>query len=251
MNACCSKDDGERVDLEVSAFSTAPTHRGREGHTVRQHLARYRWASYLAGGAVLDAACGTGYGAALLSEGVDSVVGIDVSASAVERARIRAPSCTILCASLPAALGQFSDGDFDTVVSFETVEHIEDAEALIAGFHRVLKPGGRLLISTPNAVSPLGDPPAGPSGNPFHVREYTRGEFLHLLAMHKFNVDACYSQNGVAFNWLRRQAYRLTARFPSVCNPSSRIDRLAHGRDDVEAWIEGTEPWILVLDCSR
>jgi SAM-dependent methyltransferase len=140
-----------------------------------QHLARYRWAA--AGASrlrVLDAACGTGYGSRILLEaGARHVTSMDVSKEASGLAFVRADATR-----LPAR-----DGSFDLYVSFETLEHVEDDGALVREARRVLAPGGRFLCSTPNRdlLSPgltLRDRPR----NPYHVREYSIGEFEALLS---------------------------------------------------------------------
>jgi SAM-dependent methyltransferase len=139
-----------------------------------QHLARYRWAAARASGLrVLDAACGTGYGSRILLEaGARRVTSMDLSSEASGPAFVRAD-----VSRLPAR-----DGAFDLYVSFETLEHVDDDEALVREARRVLAPGGRFLCSTPNRnlLSPgltLRDRPR----NPYHVREYSIAEFEGLL----------------------------------------------------------------------
>jgi SAM-dependent methyltransferase len=147
-----------------------------------EHLHRYAFASAFVGGRrVLDAACGEGYGAALLATTAASVTGVDLSAAAIEHARGRygrdglefqAADCTAL---------PFADDAFDCVVSFETLEHLERQDDLLAEFRRVLAPGGFLLISTPDKAvytDRLGN------ANAFHVAELYRDEFEALLARH-------------------------------------------------------------------
>jgi SAM-dependent methyltransferase len=139
-----------------------------------QHLARYRWAAAGAQGLlVLDAACGTGYGSRILSEaGARHVTSMDISREASGAAFVRADATR-----LPARTGAF-----DLYVSFETLEHVEDDEALVREARRVLAPGGRFFCSTPNRdfLSPgltLRDRPR----NPYHVREYSIAELESLL----------------------------------------------------------------------
>ena len=71
-----------------------------------------------------------------------------------------------------------ADWSVDVVVSFETVEHFYEHDQFFAEVKRVLRPGGRFIISSPerDIYSPLGAPP-----NPFHVRELTQDELLTLL----------------------------------------------------------------------
>lgn len=148
-----------------------------------EHWHRYAFARGLAAGKrVLDAACGEGYGSALLAEVATEVVGVDISAAAVEHARARytaPPRLRFECADA-AALG-FADASFDLVVSFETLEHLAAQDALLAGFARVLTDDGVLVISSPDKRTYSDE-----TGfrNEFHVRELYREELLALLAPH-------------------------------------------------------------------
>ena len=150
-----------------------------------EHWHRYVFArQFAAGKCVLDAACGEGYGSALLSQYAQSVVGVDIAGSAIEHARQRygdRANCT--------ALG-FEDRAFDLVLSFETLEHLSAQEALIAGFARVLRDDGMLIVSSPDKRTY-----SEKSGfrNEFHVRELYRDELLALLRPH-FACVQLYAQ---------------------------------------------------------
>jgi SAM-dependent methyltransferase len=148
-----------------------------------EHWHRYAFAREFARGKrVLDAACGEGYGSALMAQTAASVLGVDIADTAVAHARTRYANlqnlrfekgdCTAL--ELPPASA-------DLIVSFETLEHVAAQEALLAGFARILAPDGVLVISSPDkrTYSDL----AGFS-NEFHVRELYREELLGLLAPH-------------------------------------------------------------------
>ena len=168
---------GERVIPELQ----------REQLVYAEHVARYRFAAQLARGKrVLDAACGEGYGAAMLRyAGAAAVVGIDNERAVVEHARRRY--------GLEAVEGDvrklpFEDGSFDVVVSFETIEHIPDPQRAIAEFRRVLTDDGRLVISTPNRDEYLVE-------NEFHELELTPEEFLALLAAEFPSRLRLYQQN--------------------------------------------------------
>lgn len=148
-----------------------------------EHWHRYAFAAPLcAGGRVLDAACGEGYGSALLAAQAAQVDGVDLSAEAVAHARRRYAGLNGLAfheadvTRLP-----FEDDAFDRVVSFETLEHLEAQDAMLAEFRRVLKPGGLLLISSPDKA--VYTDKEG-NDNEFHVRELYRDELEALLARH-------------------------------------------------------------------
>ena len=144
-----------------------------------EHFHRYAFAGELvAGKRVLDAACGEGYGAAYLAGKARSVTGVDISNAAIVHACSRYPAENLEflkadCCALP-----FEDGEFDCIVSFETLEHLENQAGLLKEFRRVLDPVGFLLISSPDkAVYSDGQQ----HDNEFHVRELYRDEFLALI----------------------------------------------------------------------
>lgn len=148
-----------------------------------EHFHRYALAAHWCAGArVLDAACGEGYGAALLARSGASVVGVDISAGTVAHAQKRYADGERLrfevadCASLP-----FPAGSFDRVVSFETVEHVAAQDEMMAEFRRVLKPGGFLVLSSPDKA--VYSDRQG-FENEFHVRELYRDELEALIRRH-------------------------------------------------------------------
>ena len=152
----------------------------------RQSEARYEWACHFVRGAVvLDAACGTGYGARVmrLNGGASFVVGLDLETDVVALASRRFAEVSSLwfCAGSVTSL-PFADNTFDVYVSFETIEHIEDVERFVSEAWRVLKPGGTLLVSTPNRlVTNPQLPRLAKPMNPFHVREFDPSELLDLF----------------------------------------------------------------------
>lgn len=158
-----------------------------------EHWHRYafalRWAP---GRRVLDAACGEGYGAALLARAGASVTAVDVSPEALAHARERYGQLPGLVfeAGDVADLSRLPDAGFDLIVSFETLEHLEAQDAMLAGFRRLLAPGGLLLVSTPDRR--VYSDQTG-YRNEFHVRELYRDEFEALLARH-FGAHRLFGQ---------------------------------------------------------
>jgi SAM-dependent methyltransferase len=158
-----------------------------------EHVARYRLAARFAGHAhVLDAGCGTGYGAAELT-GAASVIGIDISADAIMHARreFGGPHSHFLraaCEALP-----FADASFDVVLAFEVIEHLAEWRRLLSESKRVLRPGGNFFVSTPNkAWYTESRAQAGP--NPWHVHEFDYAEFGDALREHFAHVHL-WTQN--------------------------------------------------------
>lgn len=138
--------------------------------SLQEHLARYRFARARVRGRVLDVACGTGYGTALLG-----AVGADLSLAALRYAARRHPAPYVAGDALRLPFGRA----FDAVVSFETVEHVDDPERFVAECARVLRPGGTFIVSTPNRE--LWSPRSAKPVHKPHRREFNRKEFLALL----------------------------------------------------------------------
>lgn len=146
-----------------------------------QHLQRYQFAfPHVRQLDVLDVACGVGYGSFFLCQAARSCQGIDLSPEAIgyanshyRRANLRYAVGDALRLSLPAA-------SVDAVVSFETIEHLPEPPAFLAAVHRILRPGGLLIVSAPNALQFTRAVP--PRSNEFHVSEPTYEELVALLA---------------------------------------------------------------------
>lgn len=155
---------------------------GVPGDIAYEHWHRYAFAQrFVAGRRVLDAACGEGYGTALLARAAAQAIGLDVDPAAVEHARtayagranLRFEPGSVAAIPLP-------DASVDVITSFETIEHLpaDDQPRMLAEFARVLAPGGLLVISSPNRRR-YSD--ARHYANPFHLHELYRTEFARLL----------------------------------------------------------------------
>lgn len=205
------------------------THESGEGKV--EHLHRYAIAIDLCKGkTVLDIASGEGYGSNLLASVASKVTGVDIDAetvkAAIEKYEKKRNNLSFLKGSadnIPA-----TSGIFDVAVSFETIEHHNKHVEMIKEIKRVLKPGGLLIISSPDKLY-YSDKPG--SVNPFHVKELYKHEFKSLLSDHFKNVTL----------------YRQKAFFSSVVIPDENDSvpkkiRLYHGDysvisgdDDIES----------------
>ncbi len=144
-----------------------------------EHWHRYVFALPLARGKdVLDLACGEGYGSHLLSYEAAQVTGVDFDAQAIEHASQRYQRDNLRYRQGDASQLPFEAQQFDLVVSFETIEHLQAQEAMLAEIRRVLRPEGLLLISSPDKKHYSDETGYD---NPYHVRELYREEFESLL----------------------------------------------------------------------
>lgn len=144
-----------------------------------EHAARYLFAlRHVTDRTVLDIACGTGYGIALLSHKARFVAGVDIDLAAAREAlgECGRNSAVMLADGLRLP---FDDGGFEAATSFETLEHLASRAEFLAELRRVLSPDGILLLSTPNALYTR--PVDGKPSNPFHVHEYRPDELRDEL----------------------------------------------------------------------
>ena len=164
--------------LELTGERTLPDVPA-ENYWYRRHLAVYEWiAERVAGGNVLDMACGEGYGSSVLARTAASVVGVDGNPEAHEHARLKYTRPGLSFAW--GAVETYGEpGAFDAVVFLQTIEHVVDPGAVLQHFRALLSPGGVAYVSTPNVLT-LAPPGATKSDNPWHLREYRVEEFASL-----------------------------------------------------------------------
>lgn len=149
----------ERVSREAS-----------DNFVFQRSLLAYHAAAERIAGDVLEIGTGAGYGIEVVAPRARRFVTVDKHAPAPEL--LDRPDVDFRQAVIPPL--EFPDGSFDCVISFQVIEHIRDDRRFVAEIHRVLRPGGRFIVTTPNAPMSL-------TRNPWHVREYTADELRHLL----------------------------------------------------------------------
>jgi 2-polyprenyl-3-methyl-5-hydroxy-6-metoxy-1,4-benzoquinol methylase len=125
-------------------------------------------------GDVLEVGCGEGRGIDLLVPRAASFTAVDKIAPVIDYLKKKYPDATFLSINLPP-LTSLADNAYDVVISFQVIEHISDDHSFLREIHRVLKPGGTALLTTPNRSQSL-------TRNPWHVREYLPRELKELAA---------------------------------------------------------------------
>lgn len=133
-------------------------------------------------GELLEVGCGEGRGVELLSSKVSSYTAIDKINEIEDTIKKKFPDIKFLNMMVPPFQG-VEDNMYDTVVSFQVIEHIDDDNGYLKEIHRVLKPGGLAIISTPNINWTL-------TRNPWHVREYTPQQLIQLCKSVFSEVEA-------------------------------------------------------------
>lgn len=122
-------------------------------------------------GDVLEVGCGEGRGVSRIIRKSKSFTALDKIESALRKLRQQFPSGKFITGNFPPFA--VASDQYDVVVSFQVIEHIPDDVFYLKEIHRVLKPGGLALITTPNRSMSL-------TRNPWHEREYTGDELLQL-----------------------------------------------------------------------
>jgi SAM-dependent methyltransferase len=172
---------GQTPLLELTGERTLPGI-AAENYWFRRHEAAYTaLLPFCQGATVLEAGCGEGYGADRIAGVARCVVGVDYDAATVAHVAAAYPRVRVLRANLVAL--PVSRGAVDVVAGLQVIEHLWDQPGFLRDCHRVLRPAGTLLLTTPNRLT---FSPGNGAQNPFHARELSPDELLELLTEHGF-----------------------------------------------------------------
>ena len=171
-----NKTVNQSTELEATGERFLPE---MQGTIALEHLHRYALArDFSAGKVVLDIACGEGYGSAVLAGTASRVYGVDIAPDAIAHAKAAYQRSNLeflvgRCAKIP-----LPDCAVDLVVSFETIEHHTEHEAMFAEIKRVLRPGGVMIMSSPDKLEYT---ERNNHANAYHVKELYADEFQRLV----------------------------------------------------------------------
>jgi 2-polyprenyl-3-methyl-5-hydroxy-6-metoxy-1,4-benzoquinol methylase len=132
-------------------------------------------------GDVLELGCGEGRGIDIILKESKSFTAIDKIKDVIEKLSLKYRDSSFISSNFPP-ISEIEDNSFDTVISFQVIEHVKDDSQYISEIERILRPGGVALITTPNIKMTL-------TRNPWHVREYTSEELNNLCRRYFSQLD--------------------------------------------------------------
>lgn len=144
-------------------------------------LSAYVFSQKYIKGDVLELGCGEGRGIDIILRKSKSFTAIDKIKDVIEKLSLKYKDNVFISSNFPP-LSDIEDNSFDTIISFQVIEHIQDDTQYISEIERILRPGGVALITTPNIKMTL-------TRNPWHVREYTSEELNNLCRKYFSQVD--------------------------------------------------------------
>ena len=172
----------------------------------QRHMVAYNQAAKLIHGTVLEIGCGEGYGIKELAKHSEKYIGVDKFETNISD-EIKKNNNIIFHKMEIPPLENIEANSIDFVVTFQVIEHIQDDHYFLEEIYRVLRPGGKLLLTTPNKLMSL-------SRNPWHIREYTPIEMKNILRkyFYTFKVKGVFGNELVMdyYNKNRESIYKIT-----------------------------------------
>ena len=160
-------------------------------HTHKEHVCRYNWIKdFVKDKKVIDIACGSGYGSRLMATdgGAASVLAYDIDERSVKYASIKNRHDKIIFEVQNAEKFETTD-KADVIVSFETIEHLQNPQLFLQCVHKALTTQGDFFVSTPISYIALNEKP----DNIHHVKEWGFLKF-HDVLKEQFLIKDVYLQ---------------------------------------------------------
>jgi SAM-dependent methyltransferase len=144
-----------------------------ENVVYQRHLIAYKEAAKIISGIVLEVGSGEGFGIAELAPRAEHYIAVDKYETLISKELQANNKITFIQTEVPP-LKEIEDNSVDFVVSFQVIEHIKDDERFLQEIHRVLRPGGKVILTTPNIMMSI-------TRSPWHIREYTPEQMGEIL----------------------------------------------------------------------
>ncbi len=195
-----------------------------------EHFERYLFASnFVCGKRVLDIACGEGYGSKILIDAnASSVLGCDISESNITHAIAQYKSNNLEY-KVKDITKPILEGEFDIIICFETIEHVDDFKSALYNLYISLKKDGKLIISSPNRQITNPYLRANERASDYHIREFTINELLFHLNENYFEFIEIYGQRQQKYfkhPFFEKHYKRL---FKPSQNASPKVERIREG----------------------
>ena len=167
----------------------------------QRHLIAYKEAAKIISGTVLEVGSGEGYGIMELAPKAEHYIAVDKYNTDISDELDEANNITFIQSEVPPLKG-IKDNSVDFVVTFQVIEHIEDDERFLQEIHRVLKPGGKVILTTPNVMMSL-------TRNPWHTREYTPEQMGDVLesSFDNFELNGVFGNDKVMGYYNKNKEY--------------------------------------------
>jgi|TARA_B100000959_G_scaffold173881_1_gene182047 SAM-dependent methyltransferase len=148
----------------------------------QRHMIAYLEASKMISGKVLEIGCGEGYGLTELAPKTEEYIAIDKYNTPISNEIKQKNNIKFKQMEVPPLEG-VNENSIDFIITFQVIEHINNDRLFISEIFRVLKPGGKLILTTPNKLMSL-------TRNPWHIREYNPIQMREILQTSAFsNID--------------------------------------------------------------
>ena len=172
----------------------------------QRHMIAYNQAAKLISGTVLEIGCGEGYGMEELAKYSTRYIGVDKFETNIPKS-VKDNNDVVFHKMEIPPLNNIEANSIDFVVTFQVIEHIEDDNYFLKEIYRVLKPGGKLLLTTPNKLMSL-------SRNPWHIREYDPTEMKNIIRkfFHQFEIKGVFGNQVIMdyYNKNKESVERIT-----------------------------------------
>lgn len=183
----------------MSSFSTEVTSSKivSDNALYQRTLKSYKIVAPKVYGNTLEIGCGEGYGIQCYINNTTSLTLVDKSKNNLSLIKKKHESCIVHKKKVPP-LNFLEDNTFDTIISFQVIEHIKDYKLFLKEIHRILKPSGKVFISTPNKEKTI-------AKNPWHYKEFSLTELENLFQclFSKYEIKGIEGNNKTDYYYLK------------------------------------------------